>query len=288
MNPLENMNRALAYLEEHLDQDVDLSEAARRADCSEFHFKRMFSSLAGIGIAEYLRRRRLSQAAVDLRAARVLEVAVKYGYTSADAFARAFQALHGVTPSQARQPDQPLKVFPRLTFQLTVSGGTEMNYRIVEREPFRIVGLGRQIPLIYHGANPHIVKMWKSLSEHQRQQLIELSNQEPSGLINATTNFSENRQENSMIDHYVGCATSQPCPPGWDALEVAAGTWAVFHADGPVPEVLQNVWGRIYSEWFPSSGFQQREGPELCWSDYASRSQIWIPVSPAGSVGRSG
>ena len=119
MHSQERMNLALAYLEEHLDQEIDLDQVARIALCSEYHFQRVFSFLAGITLSEYIRRRRLTRAALDLqRGARVTEVALTYGYSSPDAFRRAFVAKHGRTPSQARRSGQSLQSYPPLTFQL--------------------------------------------------------------------------------------------------------------------------------------------------------------------------
>lgn len=287
MDMLQNMNEAMKYIEENLHEEIDFREVAKRAYCSEYHFKRMFSFLAGVSLSEYIRRRRLTLAAFDLKESnvKVIDVAVKYGYTSPDAFARAFQVMHGITPSEARNHGHSLKAYPPMTFQLTIKGGTEMNYRIIEKEAFRIVGITKRVPLIYHGVNPEIAEMWKSLNMEKIQELKELSNTEPIGLISASTNFSEGRMEGKgELDHYIGAATTKEVPAYLASLEVAPSTWAVFEAIGPFPETLQNVWGRIYSEWFPSSSYEQAVGPEILWNenkDMASpkyRSEIWIPV----------
>ncbi len=285
MNLLENMNEALNYIEENLTGDIDYKEAAKLALCSEYHFKRMFSTLAGVTLSEYIRRRRLTLAAFELNNTRVIDIAIKYGYGSADSFTRAFQSLHGVTPSEARNNGQSLKAYPRLTFQLTIRGGNEMNYRIVEKEAFRIVGIKKRVPIVFQGVNPEIAAMWKTLNAEIIDQLKRLSNVEPIGLIQASANFSEGRmEEKGELDHYIGVATTKECPDSFNSLEVPASTWAVFEAVGPFPDTLQNIWGRIYSEWFPSSNFQATEGPEILWNenkDVSSptfRSEIWIPV----------
>jgi AraC family transcriptional regulator len=286
MDSLQKMNDALNYIEENLAHEIDLAEVAKRAFCSEYHFKRMFSFLAGVPLSEYIRRRRLTLAAFDLRDSnsRIIDIAVKYGYNSPDSFTRAFQSLHGVTPSEARKNDQSLKAYPRMTFQLSIKGGSEMNYRIVEKDAFHIVGVKKRVPLIYEGVNPEIAAMWQSLNMDLISELKGLSNVEPRGLISASTNFSERLAENSELDHYIGAATTNECPDHLKKLEVVASTWAVFEAVGPFPETLQNVWGRIYSEWFPSSNYEQTEGPEILWNadkDTTSptfRSEIWIPV----------
>jgi AraC family transcriptional regulator len=287
MDVLKNINAALDYIEANLNDEIDFNEAARIALCSEYHFKRMFSFLAGVPLSEYIRRRRLTLAAFDLRTndMKVIDVAMKYGYHSPDSFTRAFQNLHGITPTEARQNGHSLKSFPRMTFQLTIKGGNEMNYRILEKEAFRIVGLMKRVPIIFNGVNPEIAAMWQSLDEAKIKQLKEISNVEPAGLISASVNFSEGRmEEKGELDHYTGAATTKECPENLACLEVPASTWAVFEAVGPFPETLQNVWGRIYSEWFPSSSYEQVQGPEILWNeskDVSSptfKSEIWIPV----------
>jgi len=287
MDSLKNMNRALAYIEEHLTEDIDYREVSKIACCSEYHFKRMFSFLAGIGLSEYIRRRRLTQAAFDLKdlKMRIIDVAVKYGYDSADSFTRAFHSIHGILPSEARCEDTHLKAYPRMTFQLSIKGGCEMNYRIVEKGPFKIVGFKKKVPIIFEGINPEIAKMTQLLTPEVIKDLKILSNVEPTGIISASTNFSEDRmEEKGELDHYIGVATSSDETGEFDVLKVEASTWAVFESIGPFPETLQNIWGRIYSEWFPSSGYEAMEGPEILWNENPDiknpkyRSEIWIPV----------
>lgn len=288
MDLIAKMNEALNYIEENLvDNNIDFKEVARLALCSEYHFKRMFSFLAGITLSEYIRRRRLTLAAFELNNGnmRIVDIAIKYGYSSADSFTRAFQGLHGVTPSEARNNGQLLKSYPRMTFQLSIKGGSEMNYRIEEKEAFRIIGIKKRVPIIFNGVNPEIASMYQNLNDEIISKLKELSNVEPLGIINASINFSEGRmEEKGEFDHYIGVATTRECPDNLTQLEVPASTWAVFEAVGPFPDTLQNVWGRIYAEWFPSSNYEQSEGPEILWNegkDLTSptfRSEIWIPV----------
>ncbi|PGS72816.1 AraC family transcriptional regulator [Bacillus cereus] len=287
MDSLKNMNTAMRYIEDNLTNEIDFKEVARLALCSEYHFKRMFSFLAGISLSDYIRCRRLTLAAFELKNsnAKVIDVAIKYGYNSPDSFARAFQNLHGITPSEARNSSRSLKAYSPMTFQLSIQGGNEMNYRIEEKEPFRIIGITKRVPIVFNGVNEEIVSMWKSLNPESIQTLKSLSNIEPTGIISASTNFSEGRmEEKGELDHYIGVATTKDCPEEFKQLEVAASTWAIFEAVGPFPDALQNVWGRIYSEWFPSSNYELAEGPEILWNeskDVSSpnfRSEIWVPV----------
>ncbi|CDQ18497.1 AraC family transcriptional regulator [Halobacillus karajensis] len=287
MDMLKTMNEAMNYLEETLTETIDFKKVARVAHCSEYHFKRMFSFLAGITLSEYIRRRRLSLAAFELHHSKVkiIDVALKYGYHSPDSFTRAFQHLHGVTPSEARNSDQPLKAYPPMTFQLSIRGGNEMNYRIEQKEAFRLVGIMKRVPIVFEGENPEITKMWKSLTKGEMDRLKQLSNIEPRGMVQASTNFSEGRmEEKGELDQYIGVATTKEITEDFTVLEVPSLTWAKFESDGPFPSALQETWGRIYSEWFPSSNYQVAEGPEMLsiksedLSAPSVKSEIWIPV----------
>lgn len=287
MDSLKNMNAAMHYIEDNLTNEIDFKEVARLALCSEYHFKRMFSFLAGISLSDYIRCRRLTLAAFELKNSniKVIDVAIKYGYNSPDSFARAFQNLHGITPSEAQSTSHSLKAYSPMTFQLSIQGGTEMNYRIEEKDSFRIIGITKRVPIVFNGVNEEIASMWKSLNPQSIQTLKILSNVEPNGIISASTNFSEGRmEEKGELDHYIGVATTKDCPEQFAQLEVAASTWAIFEAVGPFPDALQNVWGRIYSEWFPSSNYELAGGPEILWNESKEisspnfRSEIWIPV----------
>ena len=286
MEPLKQLNEAMAYIESNLAGEIDFRRVEQLAGCSEYHFRRMFSFLAGMSLSEYIRLRRLSQAAMDLRESpiRVIDVAVKYGYDSPDAFARAFQALHGIPPSEARADGVALKAVPPMSFQLSIQGGTKMDYRIVEKDAFYVVGITRRVTLVYEGVNPQIAAMWESLTPDDFNALKGLSDVEPKGLISASVNFEEGRAEGTQLDHYIGVASTQPHTDQWQSLAVPASMWGVFTARGPFPDALQKVWGQIYAEWFPMSEYQVSAGPEMLWNagkdttapDF--HSEIWIPI----------
>jgi AraC family transcriptional regulator len=293
MDTLKQFNLAMQYIEAHLADEIDFDVVARLACCSEYHFRRMFATLAGLGLSEYIRRRRLSQAALILRQTddRVIDVAVKFGYDSADAFARAFQALHGVAPSQARLSSTSIKVIPPMTFQLTIGGGDAMEYRIIEKAAFYIVGLHKRVKLLYRGVNPEIAAMWELLSEADIETLDHLSEGEPGGLVNASVSFAADRSEGSLFDHYIGVVTTQADSTGkWAVVAVPASTWVVFTSRGTFPDALQTVWERIFTEWLLSSDYELADGPELLWAgteefeDSDFHAEIWIPVVKKQSV----
>lgn len=287
MDLLKSMNDSMSYIEDNITNVIDFKVVAKIAHCSEYHFKRMFSFLAGISLSEYIRRRRLSLAAFELTNSnlKIIDIAIKYGYNSPDSFTRAFQNLHGVTPSDARNNGHQLKAYPPMTFQLSIRGENEMNYRIEQKKAFSIVGIMKRVPIIFEGENQEITAMWKSMTMEKIDQLKELSNVEPLGMIQASINFSDERmEERGELDQYIGVATTHDCPDYFSKLEVPALTWAIFESIGPFPSTLQETWGRIYSEWFPSSNYQVTEGPELLsitTKDLTStsvKSEIWIPV----------
>jgi len=193
------------YIEANLEEEIDFQKVAQIACCSEYHFRRMFSFLSGMTLNEYVRGRRLAQAALELSSSnmKIIDIALKYGYDSPDSFSRAFQVLHGVTPKEARKKGTSLKAIPPMTFQLTIQGGNEMDYRIIEKGAFHIVGRKKRVSLQYNGVNPEIADMWASLTEEGIIELKQLSDEEPRGFISATVNFAEGRAEGSEIDHYI-------------------------------------------------------------------------------------
>ncbi len=287
MDTIKKMNKALEYIENNLTKKIDYTELAKIAICLEYHFNRMFSFLAGINLSEYIRRRKLTLAALELKNknTKVTDIALKYGYNSIDSFSRAINSLHGVHPSEVKNEYCQIKAYPKISFQITVKGAEAMNYRIIEKEAFRIVGFKKRVPIVFNGINEEIVDMYKILTPEIVMKLKSLSNIEPIGMISASTNFSEDRMsEKGELDHHIGVASTLKNTEDFNILEVPELTWAVFESVGPFPETLQNIWGRIYSEWFPTVDYELVNGPEIVWHESPDttnanyRSEIWIPV----------
>ena len=285
MDMLKDMNEALRYIEDHLDGEIDFNKVAAIAGVSEFHFRKMFSYLSGMGLSSYIRSRRLSQAAIDLqREQRVLDVAVKYGYDSADGFSRAFREWSGMSPSEVKNSDR-FKAFPRLTFQLTIQGGMDMEYRIAEKDAFKLVGIKRRVPIVFEGTNPEIMKIAQSITAEQRRQLQQWRNTDVQTVVNASLNFDDGRlEEKGELDHLVGSITTLKDDfEDFDVVEVPAGSWAIFSLEGPFPQKLQDTWGKIFSDWLPSSNYELVDGPEISFNGEMADlqevySEIWIPV----------
>ncbi len=132
MNWYERINEAFDYIEDHLDSNIDLDKIANIMCQSTVSFQRTFSILMNISIYEYIRRRRMTLAAIELQtnSIKVIDVALKYGYESPESFTRAFKGIHGISPSAARKKGVQLNLFPRITFLLTVKGDIEMDYKM--------------------------------------------------------------------------------------------------------------------------------------------------------------
>ncbi|MFF3014860.1 helix-turn-helix domain-containing protein [Streptomyces sp. NPDC057939] len=290
---LERLNQALDHLETRLDQEVDMAEVARIAAVSEYHFRRLFSALAGMPLPVYVRRRRMTLAGAEVLAGELtlLDVAVRYGYGSGEAFARAFRSVHGVGPGEARRTGAELTAQPRMSFRVVVEGGTSMRYRIVERESFRFVGRKARVPLVHEGANAAADAHLASLDEPAIVRMKELVHQEPEGVLSAVVHLTDSREEGAEVDYWIGVVTGPEArAEDLDVLDVPAGTWAVFDNRGPCPSAVQDLWRDVFTQWFPSNAYASRPGPELLRTrpveiGAETDSQLWIPVERGGGGG---
>ncbi|MFD4483305.1 GyrI-like domain-containing protein [Streptomyces sp. NPDC058471] len=288
---LERLNQAMDHIEARLDQPIDVADLARTAVTSEYHFRRLFSALAGMPLSEYIRRRRLTVAGAEVIAGErtLLEVAVRYGYSSGEAFARAFRGMHGVGPGEARRGGATLRSQPRMSFRLIVEGSSSMRYKVVEKEAFRVVGRKARVPLVHEGMNPDIAEFIRGIGRETLQRIESLSDQEPQGIISVSDNLDESRAEGTELDYYHGVVTGAAVPDDMDALTVPAGSWAVFESAGPFPQTLQYMWRDVFTQWFPSNPYQSRPGPEILrtrLSDDGTRAdaELWIPVERTAAV----
>ncbi|SHH42287.1 AraC family transcriptional regulator [Streptomyces sp. 3214.6] len=282
---LERLNKAMEHIERELDQTVDVAGLARIAATSEYHLRRMFSALAGIPLSEYIRRRRLTVAGAEVLAGResLLEIAVRYGYGSGEAFARAFRAMHGVGPGEARRTGAALVSQPRLTFRLTVEGSSSMRYRVVDRPEFNVVGLKARVPLVHAGPNQAIIDFVRGIERQVLDHLGKLSDQEPYGMVAVCDDLDPSRAEGTELDYYQGVITSAAAPDGTVLLPVPAGTWAVFTTSGPAPQAIQELWRDVFTEWFPSNPYRSRPGPEILSTRLSpdkseADAELWLPV----------
>ena len=279
MEWIERLNEAIGYIEEHLTDEIDYKQLGRIACCSSYHFQRMFAYMAGVPLSEYIRRRRMSLAAVDLQAKdmKIIDVAGKYGYSSPTAFNRAFQSVHGIAPSAVKSEGIPVKSFPPVTFKITVKGVEEMNYRIETKEAFRIVGVS--VPL-YKEIEKNftiIPPKWQEITENGTlQKLIGMMDTPPMGVLGVSTcNDAEERK------YYIAVSTSQ-MQEGLEEYMVPAATWAIFSGQG-TNQSIQELEQRIVTEWLPTSGYEYGSAPDvevyLNPDPQNAQYEVWIPVT---------
>lgn len=273
----------MAHIEDNLDSEVDVKQLARIAGSSEYHFRRMFSALAGLPLSEYVRRRKLTKAASEVLSGHdsLLDIAIRWGYGSNEAFARAFRAMHGVGPQEARNTKKALQSQQILTFKLIVEGSTSMEYRIVEKEAFQVVGRGTRVPLVHVGMNPAIVDFIKGIGMPTLERMKALSDGEPEGLVALTSN-QEGNQEGDHLDYFHGVVTAKEAPEDMETVTVPKNTWAVFKTEGPYPETIQYMWRDVYTQWFPSNSYESVEGPSMLQTRIdgdTATAELWIPVT---------
>jgi len=192
------LNRLIGLVEGRLDDDLDVASLAREVGTTEHHLRRMFSSLAGMPLSEYIRRRRMSVAAADvLGTDDLLSIAVRYGYGSTEAFGRAFRSVHGVSVGDVERDGGPLRTQPQLRFRLTVDGNITMDTRITDKPAFRLVGHATRVPLVHEGINPHIQAHIASLPAAEHARLKALSDAEPAGLLQVSADVDPDYTDRS-------------------------------------------------------------------------------------------
>nr|WP_202501345.1 GyrI-like domain-containing protein [Streptomyces sp. SID5785] len=272
---------------------LDVPAFALAHGTSEYHLRRMFSSLAGMPLSEYVRRRRMTVAAADVVRGGpgndLLSIAVRHGYGSTEAFGRAFRAVHGAAPGDVRRDGGPLRSQPQLRFRLTVEGSTPMDTRIADRPAFRLIGHATRVPLIHEGVNPHIKEHIESLPPQAHGRLKELGDTDPAGLLQVTDDLAQDAAEGTELTYLHGVAVTAgtPVPDDLDAIEVPPGAWAVFRTSGPHPQALQTAWAATATEWFPSNPWRLRPGPSIVATlerapDFSTATcELWLPVEPA-------
>ncbi|WP_433607212.1 AraC family transcriptional regulator [Dactylosporangium sp. CA-139114] len=285
------LNQLVDLVEEHLTEELDVGTFAKASGTTEYHLRRMFSSLAGMPLSEYVRRRRMTVAAADVVRGEddLLSIAVRHGYGSTEAFGRAFRAVHGAGPGDVRRDGGPLRTQPRVRFRLTVEGSVPMDTRIVERPAFRLVGHAARVPLVHRGVNPHIQRLVAALPPREHARLKALADTSPAGLLQVSADVDPDAAEGSPLTylHGVAVALATPVPGDLHAIDVGAGMWAVFRTAGPFPRALQDAWAATATAWFPSNPWRLRAGPSIVAfleraDDLSTATcELWLPIEPA-------
>lgn len=273
---------AVQLIEARMTQDVSAEEIAKELNISPFYFQKGFAMLCGFTVSEYVRSRRLALAGNDLATsdAKVIDIALKYGYDSPDSFAKAFTRFHGVTPMAAKKDGVLLKSFAPLKIKFSLEGGYLMDYRIEHKDAFTVLAHVKTFP--YEGAKQLVPQFWQA---HYAAGM--------GGTVMGTYGINIDQTMGRETFEYLiadPCEPDRRVPEGFDVREVPAFTWAVFPCRGALPRALQDVNTRIYTEWLPAlrdyefaAGYcvEYYDDPrkyEKGTMDEKYYCEIWIPV----------
>lgn len=282
MEWMKSIQQAVEYMENHLTEELSVEDIARQVNISPFYFQKGFGLLCGFTVTEYLRKRRLALAGSELISAdaRVIDVALKYGYDSPDSFTKAFTRFHGITPAMARKEGAVLKSFAPLKIKFLLEGGDLMDYQITQKDSFTVIGAAKTFS--YETAKKEIPAFWKEYFVAGNEKYV-------CGRygINYDESMSGDTFEYLIADNYDPTAE---VPEGFVTKVIPAHTWAVFPCKGKMPEALQSANNKIFSEWLPAcreyeiaAGYciELYDDPKNYpngLQDEAYYSEMWIPV----------
>ena len=277
MNWIAGIQHAIDYIEKNITQELDYGEIAKRAYSSSFHFQRVFGILCGYTLGEYIRARRLTLAGLELAASdiKIIETALKYGYDNPESFGRAFAKFHGITPSQAKNAGANLKLFSKLSVKLALEGGLVMDYRIEEKEAFKVIEKVKAFSTVDDSNLKEIPEFWtQSKADGTLETLCGYcGGSEFDGQILGIC-YGDGCSANFLYSLASGYNGKTPVPGGFRINEIPARTWAIFKCKGAMPDAIQNLWRRIYTEFFPTS-------------DYAPKNEMDFEAYPNGDISSS-
>ena len=244
MNWIDAISKAIDYIEEHITDELTMDKIAGHVNISSFYFQKGFSMLCGFTVGEYIRNRRLALAANDLSGSeeKIIDIAIKYGYDSPDSFTRAFTRFHGVTPITVRKEQVLLKSFAPLKIKLSLEGGYLMDYKIVKKEAFTVIANAKEFS--YEGAKDVVPQFWQEHYQSGKGKTV-------MGMygINIDEEMGENVFEYLIADPYNPIGE---VPEGFTVRTIPTFHWAVFPCKGAMPNTLQDVNTKIFTEWLPA------------------------------------
>ncbi|WP_455581760.1 AraC family transcriptional regulator [Dysosmobacter sp.] len=282
MDWVERLNQSVNYIEEHLTDKIDYGQLGRIACCSAYHYQRMFTYMAGISLAEYIRRRKMSLAAIDIQSGKekIINIANKYGYSSPTAFNRAFRSFHGIAPSSLKNSSTLVKSFSPIVFYVTVKGATEMKYRIETKRAFRIIGVSAPLEREIEKNFMVVPKMWQdAAADGTIQKLAAMMDVPPKGLLGVSACNGE-----TSWKYFIAVSSTKETEE-FEAYIVPASTWAIFSGAGD-NRSIQELERRIIAEWLPGSGYEYADAPDievyLNPDPQNAQYEVWIPVVRKG------
>lgn len=277
-----DISRAIEYIENNLTNDITAQDIANYLYISSFYFQKGFSMLCGYGVSEYIRNRKLSLAGYEILHTnnRIIDIALKYGYDSPDSFTKAFTRFHGSTPTEVRKGGK-IKEFAPLKISFMLKGGYTVEYKIVEKDAFKVIGLKDSFK--YENANQEIPKIWENFFTKAVSNKIK-----PKYAVNIDTNIGCDSFEYVIGDDY---NAELKIPKLFEIIEIPKFTWAVFSCIGPASVKMQEINEKIFKEWLPNSNdyeiaagyniemYSDPKDYKKGIDDEKYYSEIWIPVN---------
>lgn len=282
MNWIDAMMNSINYMEDHIFEDMTILDIARAANASPFYYQRMFMVLTDMSVQTYVRNRRLTLAAMELMASemKVIDIALKYGYESAEAFSRAFKKVHGSSPIEVKNKQKSIQAFMKLTIQISLKGDVPMKYRLEEVPGFSFYGMTREFSTVDGSNFKEIPLFWNEvMANGSFEAMISKSNSKKCLGVCMPMDYNKD----VVFDYIIGGFTDEAIE-GYDFHTVESAEWAIFEIHGPISESLQSTWKQIFSEWFPQTGFKHADLPEIevyfdgdvNGKDYYM--EVWIPI----------
>ena len=289
MDWITGISKAIDYIEEHITEPTDYARAAKEACSSPFNFQRVFALLCGYTLGDYVRMRRLTLAGEELLStdAKVIDVALKYGYDSPESFSRAFTRFHGVSPSAVRK-GAAIRSFSRICVKLILTGGSIMEYRIEKKQAAKIICRRREFTKPGDDyTNREIPEFWNDCGRDGSIQKL-------CGYIKDSAQFKgllgvcfSTEMTDSGFPYGIGAEyDGESDPQDFEIVEIPAYTYAVFTVRGRMPDAFRETYRKICTEFFPQSGYEYGNGVEI--EVYPSADvqnpdytcEIWIAVKP--------
>ena len=275
MNYINEMEKAIDYIEINLDKDINFEKVAKEVGMSPFYFHRVFSSIIGISPTIYIRNRRLTLAAQEISKnnENILDIALKYGFESHEAFSRAFKNFHGVVPKMAKTDGNELKNFSRANLEFEVNTNNILNYRIESKEVIRVAALFRKFNLDNKNEIP---KYWNKMKKNGVLDNISASyTKNLLGICIGTQNIFEYQYG---IGTEIEDTEDIEIKRGMKVVEIPKSLWVVFRCEGQDEKDINELWTRIYKEFFITSSYKQCMDIDFELYDDKD-TEIWIPIS---------
>jgi AraC family transcriptional regulator len=288
MDMLKQLNAAVAYIELNMCDEINLDEVARIACVTKDSFIRFFSYMTGMTLKEYIRRRRLTLAAYELQDSKckVIDIAVKYGWDSADAFTKAFIRQHGITPTQARNVYMPLKIYPPASFCIIIKGAEKMDFRIIDLAETEVLGATEQ----FDGEG------YKNREELRNKMWADNCDDVPGHICTGRWNQPDNHSYDGVWygiwqngKYMIARAEADTKNKGLEKSVIPSGAYAAFTTEpgGVAWEEFPKLRELIFDSWLPDSGYRHKGDLVIevlhLWTDHDERNrkryyELWIPV----------